>query len=103
MEGVEGSFLLGWAIAPLGDVMGKTKGAYKEEFPKGSEVKIAERAFLEDFLRSWKLHHPLEPDQLKFADKVAKVKSVGFYHGGDELYELEGVLGTWHEQCPRAV
>jgi hypothetical protein len=40
---------------------------------------------------------------LKFADKIAKVKSVGFYHGGDELYELEGVLGTWHEQCLRPV
>jgi hypothetical protein len=40
---------------------------------------------------------------LKFADKIAKVKSVGFYHGGDELYELKGVPGTWHEQCLRAV
>lgn len=96
-------FLARMGDSTVGDAMGKTKGLYKEEFPKGSKVKIAERAFLEDFLRSWKLHHPLEPDQVKFADKTAKVKSVGFYHGGDELYELEGVPGTWHEQCLVAV
>jgi hypothetical protein len=23
---------------------------------------------------------------------------VGFYHGGDELYELASVPGIWHEQ-----
>jgi hypothetical protein len=83
--------------------MGKTRGPYKEEFPNGSRVKIADRAFLEDFLRTWKFHHKLEPDQLRFADKTTEVKSVGFYHGGDELYELNGVPGTWHEQCLRAV
>ena len=33
--------------------MGKTKGPYKEEFPKCSKVKIAKRAFLENFLRTW--------------------------------------------------
>ena len=26
---------------------------------------------------------------------------VGFYHGGDALYELEGVPGVWHEVCLR--
>ena len=83
--------------------MGKTKGAYKAEFVKGSRFKIADRTFLEDFHRTWKLHHRLEPDQLNFADKVANVKSVGFYHGGDELYELEGVLGIWHERCLTAI
>jgi hypothetical protein len=83
--------------------MGKTKGAYKEEFVKGSRVKIADHTFLEDFHRTWKLHHRLERDQLNCADKFAKVKSVGFYHGGDELYELEGVPGTWHEQCLTAI
>jgi hypothetical protein len=83
--------------------MGKTKGAYKEEFVKGSKVKIADRTFLEDFYRTWKLHHRLEPDQLNFADKIAKVKSISFYHGGDELYELEDVPGTWHEQCLTAI
>ena len=83
--------------------MGRTKGPYKEEFPKGSTVKIADRASLEDFSRTWKFHHKLKPEQLRYADKVAKVKSVGFYHGGDELYGLKGVPGLWHEQCLTAV
>ena len=83
--------------------MGKTKGPYKEEFPRDSAVQIADRAFLENFLKTWKLHHKLEPQQLNYANKSAKVKSVGFYHGGDELYELKGVPGMWHEQCLRAV
>ena len=26
---------------------------------------------------------------------------VGYYHGGDVLYELEGVPGVWHEVCLR--
>jgi len=44
----------------------------------------------------------LQRQQLNYADKIAKVKSVGFYHGGDELYELKGVPGMWHEQCLKA-
>lgn len=82
--------------------MGQTKGPYNPEFPKGSFVKIADRAFLESFLESWKLHHPLEPAQLDWADRIAEVKSVGIYHGGDELYELKSVPGIWHEQCLKA-
>jgi hypothetical protein len=81
--------------------MGKTKGLYNAEFPKGSKVKTAERAFLEGFLQSWTLHNKLEPTQLEFAESVAVVASVDFYHGGDELYELEGVPGIWHEECLR--
>jgi hypothetical protein len=81
--------------------MGKTKGPYKAEFPKGTKVQIASRVFLEDFRQTWKYHHQLEPEQLGFADKV--VKSVGFYHGGDELYELEDVPGVWHETCLKAI
>lgn len=84
-------------------LMGKTRGPYKEEFLKGTTVQIADRTSLENFLETWKLHHKLEPEQLNYADKIAKVKSVGFYHGGDELYELRGVPGTWHEQCLREV
>ena len=87
----------------LDDVMGKTNGPYKEEFPKGSKVKIADRAFLEDFHRTWKFHHKVKPEQLRFADEIASVRSVGFYHGGDELYELESGPGLWHEACLRAI
>jgi hypothetical protein len=79
--------------------MGKTKGPYREEFPKGSTVRIADHAFLEDFLKSWKLHHSLDVQQLSYGSKTATVKSVFFYHGGDDLYELDGVPGIWHEQC----
>jgi hypothetical protein len=41
--------------------MGKAKGLYKEEFPQGSTVKIANRSFLENFSKrgsftiSWNL------------------------------------------------
>lgn len=83
--------------------MGKTKGLYKEEFPKGSMVKIASRPSLEYFLETWKLHNRLQFEQLSYAGKVAEVESVGFYHGGDELYKLKGVPGIWHEQCLEAV
>jgi hypothetical protein len=83
--------------------MGKTKGPYKEEFPEGSAVRIASRSFLEHFLKMWKLHNRLEPYQLDYAGQVAEVESVGFYHGGDELYRLKGVPGIWHEQCLEVV
>jgi hypothetical protein len=79
--------------------MGKIRGPYKEEFPVGSLVKIAERSALEDFVRNWRLHNKLQAEQLDHAGEIGKVKSVGFYHGGDELYQIEGIPGIWHEQC----
>jgi hypothetical protein len=79
--------------------MGKTRGPYREEFPAGTSVKIADRVALEAFSRSWNLHNPLRPDQLPYAGRTATVARVGFYHGGDELYELQGVPGVWHEVC----
>ncbi len=82
--------------------MGKTRGAYKEEFPVGSLVRITGREALAEFLRSWKLHNKLQPEQLEYAGKIGKIKSVGFYHGGDELYQIEGIPGVWHEQCLEA-
>jgi hypothetical protein len=79
--------------------MGKTRGPYKEEFPVGSLVKIAERDALEDFVQNWKLHNKLQPEQQDHAGKIGKIKSVGFYHGGYELYQIEDIPGIWHEQC----
>jgi len=79
--------------------MGRTRGFYKEEFPKGSVVKIVSRSFLENFLKTWRLHNKLQPGQLEHAGGIAEVESVGFYYGGDELYRLKGVPGIWHEQC----
>jgi len=79
--------------------MGKTKGPYNEEFLRGSKVRIANRAFLEKFLNTWKLHNKLQPYQLEYAGQTAEVESVAFYHGGYELYTLKGIKGIWHEQC----
>ena len=73
--------------------------AYKEAFPIGSLVRIADMGQLEEFHRTWKHHHRLEPDQLGHAGQVAEVERIGFYHGGDVLYGLRGVPGTWHERC----
>ena len=72
---------------------------YKEEFPAGTRVQITSRQVLEAFARDWKFHHPLESEQMEYAGIQATVRSVGFYHGGDPLYVLEGIPGTWHESC----
>jgi hypothetical protein len=72
---------------------------YNEQFPVGTCVQIASKEQLEGFWRSWQYHHPLTVEQLAFAGRPAVVRSVGFYHGGDVLYELEGIPGIWHERC----
>jgi hypothetical protein len=78
--------------------MGRTKGGYKAEFPVGTVVRVADRDVLDRFKREWQHHHPLTAAQLDFAGSDARVTDVSFYHGGDELYALEGVPGLWHEQ-----
>jgi len=83
--------------------MGKTKGLNKAEFEVGNEVRIADRAFLESFMEAGQYHNELEPEQLEHAGRTAKVKEVSFFHGGDEIYTLEGVPGVWHEECLAAV
>ena len=72
---------------------------YIEQFPVGTRVRIADRAALERFQREWRLHNPLQADQLSHAGRQAMVSDVGFYHGGDVLYTLENVPGVWHERC----
>jgi hypothetical protein len=79
--------------------MGKTKGPYREEYPVGTRIRIASRPVLEEFKRAWKLHNKLQREQLEYAGRDGTIKSVGFYHGGDELYQIEGVPGIWHECC----
>jgi RNAse (barnase) inhibitor barstar len=83
--------------------MGKRNGPYEADFPVGTTVRIASRVALEAFLSEWNRHNPLEPEQLTFAGRVATVSAVGYYHGGDELYELGEVPGVWHEACLDAV
>ena len=79
--------------------MGKTKGVNVAEFEVGSEVLIADRAFLEQFLEAGQYHNELEPEQLEYAGRTTKVLEVTFFHGGDEIYKLEGIPGVWHEEC----
>ena len=72
---------------------------YEARFADKTEVQIVDRAHLEEFRSTWRYHHPLTPEQLEWAGRRAKVLDHGFYHGGDPLYWLEGVPGTWHEAC----
>ena len=72
---------------------------YEAQFAIGTEVQIVDRVQLEDFRGSWHHHNPLTVEQLDSAGRRAKVQEHGFYHGGDPLYWLEGVPGTWHEVC----
>ena len=79
--------------------MGKTRGLNIAEFEVGSQVRIADRSFLESFLEEGQYHNELEPEQLEFAGRVASVGRVEFFHGGDEIYTLDGIPGVWHEEC----
>ena len=73
--------------------------AYKPAFPIGSQVRIASLPQLQRFRATWKYHHPLTLEQLESADVLASVDKIGYYHGGDVLYELRDVPGIWHECC----
>jgi hypothetical protein len=75
---------------------------YVEAFPVGTEVVVVPLPDLEEFRLNWRWHNPLTETQLQFAGTVARVKSVGFYHGGDVLYVLKNVPGVWHEVCLRS-
>ncbi len=72
---------------------------YHEKFPKGTLVRIVGLSELEQFRTAWKLHHPLQPNQFEHAGALARVREVAFYHGGEVLYQLDDVPGTWHESC----
>jgi hypothetical protein len=76
---------------------------YPQKFVKGDVVKIADYFPLENFSKTWRYHHKLESRQLEFAEQIATIQDVGFYHGGDVLYVLEGIPGIWHEQCLKSV
>jgi hypothetical protein len=72
---------------------------YKSKYSVGEKVRVASREMLETFLATWRYHHKLQREQLEFGGTTAEVSKVGFYHGGDVLYELNGVPGIWHEAC----
>jgi hypothetical protein len=80
--------------------MGSRNGPNNADFPVGTRVRIKGNETLIQFSRpQWKFHHPVEEVQMSFAGKLAVVTNAGYYHGGDELYVLEGIPGTWHEKC----
>ena len=66
--------------------MGKTKGVNKAEFEVGSQVRMADRAFLERFLEAGQYHNELEPEQLEYAGRVAEVKKVSFSRRRRDLH-----------------
>ena len=72
---------------------------YVNQFAPGDRVRVQGIRQLEDFQCSWKYHHPLESIQLDYAGRHFEVEQVGFYHGGDVIYQLKGVPGIWHEVC----
>ena len=74
-------------------------GPYRASYPTGSKVRVASLPALMQFRAEWKHHNPLDEHQLQYANRIAKVLSVGFYHGGDPLYGLEDIPGVWHECC----
>ena len=57
----------------------KRKVSITRSFEVGSEVRIADRAFLESFLEAGQYHNELEPEQLEYAGRMAKVKDVTFF------------------------
>jgi len=72
---------------------------YDASFPAGTAVRIVAGERLRAFKTSWKYHNPLRDEQMGFAARTAVVVRVGYYHGGDPLYELAGIPGVWHEAC----
>jgi hypothetical protein len=75
---------------------------YVEAYPVGIKVVVAPRPDLEEFRRNWRWHNPLAETQLQYAGTVARVKTVGFYHGRDILYVLKKIPGVWHEAYLRS-
>ena len=79
--------------------MGTQNGPYNADFPAGTRVRIATRAKLAEFRKSWMYHHPLTEAQFACAGADTLVLEVSYYFGGDELYRLEGLPGYWHACC----
>jgi hypothetical protein len=72
--------------------------SYSARFAVGDVVCVVGLESLEGFRRPrWPYHHPIEPDKLELAGTGATIASVGYYHGGEALYELEVLPGVWHE------
>jgi hypothetical protein len=76
-----------------------TEGSpYREKFPLGSNVRIKDGALLEEFKRTWKLHHPISSKQIACGGRLDRVAQVFFYQGGDAIYQLKSAPGMWREE-----
>jgi hypothetical protein len=62
-------------------------------------VQVVPIEALEEFQRTWRYHHALQDEQLRFGGSFTTVAQVGYYHGGDVLYTLQDIPGIWHERC----
>jgi hypothetical protein len=90
------------AISRREELPRKPPGPYSERYPVGSPVKIAPPEDLEEFMRTYRYHHALVPEQLRYAGMLTIVRAVGYYHGGDVIYTLEGTEKfAWLEPCLR--
>ncbi|MGC2661998.1 MAG: hypothetical protein WA324_28895 [Bryobacteraceae bacterium] len=67
---------------------------YKATFPVGSKVRIVPQPALDEFARTWKYHHKLQPEQMRYAGASAIVRDVSFYHGGDNYTSSRGSLAS---------
>jgi len=77
-------------------------GPYNERFPIACPVEVADADTLNNFKAAWKYHHPLDAEQLHFAGLITTVSSIGYYHGGDVVYQLRDTGPyTWHDACLR--
>jgi hypothetical protein len=79
----------------------KMTNSYNALYPRGTKVRIVPLEDLEAFRAQWTSHNKLTPEQLKYAGRVATVEDLGYYFGGDTIYKLADIPGTWHEQCLR--
>lgn len=72
---------------------------YSAQFEEGAMVKVRSKADLERFQAEWQYHNPITAEQIEYADRTARIAEIGYYHGGEPLYRLEGLPGVWHEPC----
>ena len=80
--------------------MGKTKGVNQAEFEVGSEVRIADRAFVEEFPpRPGNITMSSSPSRLEFAGRTAKVKAVEFSRRRRGFTPWKASRSVWHEEC----
>jgi hypothetical protein len=77
-------------------------GDHGKNFAVGTLVRVEERETLDRFLSTPTQHSSLTHDQLEYAGCKAVISEIAFDPGGEPLYSLENIPGTWYEACLRA-